>query len=293
MGNRREAAALIALLRSGKVRWTQTADFVEEAGSAIAALEEVLADGDAPALFSETERLDLAVIEHEIATWEDEGMRMLTVLDEPYPENLRTVFNRPPFLFIAGDLSPEDERSVAIVGTRRATERGLQEAAEVSGKLADAGYAIISGLAAGIDTAAHHAALERGARTVAVIGTGLRRGYPAENAHRQQRIAAEGAVISQFWPDQPPTKNTFPLRNVVMSGLARATVVIEASDTSGARMQTRLAREHGRPVFLLDSLRNHEWARDAASHPGTRFVSDPGEIASQLDRLAAPEALFA
>ncbi len=292
MSRLHESAALLALLRTGEVPWARAADVVEEAGSATAALTQALSGGDRPPLFGDGAPPELDAIEAEIAAWEAEGMRLLTVLDEDYPLNLRTVFNRAPFLLVAGRLSPHDERSVAVVGTRRASKEGIAQATEVAGRLADAGYTIISGLAAGIDTAAHHAALDRNARTVAVVGTGLRHSYPAENGDLQRCIASKGAVVSQFWPDQPPTRTTFPLRNAVMSGLARATVVVEASATSGARMQARLAREHGRPVFLMEALRDHVWARDAASHPGTRFVSDPAEIAEQLDRLAAPAALF-
>ena len=134
--------------------------------------------------------------------------------------------------------------------------------------LVDARYTVVSGLAEGIDSAAHLAALDAGGRTVGVIGTGLRRAYPAKNAELQDRIASEAAVVSQFWPDAPPTKTSFPMRNVVMSGVARATVVVEASHTSGARMQARFALEHGRPVFLLESLLEHEWAQDYAERPG-------------------------
>lgn len=291
--DRSETAALIALLRTGDVPWTRSADLVEEAGSAVLALEHVLSGGDRPALFGSGAEPDLHAVETELATWEAEGMQVLTVLDERYPANLRTVFNRPPLLFVAGTLSSGDERSVAVVGTRKASTVGLAQAEEVTGVLVDAGYTIVSGLAAGIDAVAHKAALARGVRTVAIIGTGLRRRYPAENAVLQERIGAEGAVISQFWPDHPPTRTTFPLRNAVMSGFARATVVVEASGISGARMQARLASEHGRPVFLLESLREHEWAHEAAARPGTRFVSEPAAIAEQLDRLAAPEAVFA
>jgi DNA processing protein len=141
--------------------------------------------------------------------------------------------------------------------------------------LVDAGDTVVSGLAAGIDTAAHLGALDRAGRTLAVIGTGLRRAYPATNAPLQQRIADDAAVVSQFWPDAPPSKRTFPMRNVLMSGLARATVVIEASETSGARMQARLAAmasasmERGSRYGALPA---HHQA--VADRPGGAFVGD-------------------
>ncbi|MGI9097165.1 MAG: DNA-processing protein DprA [Solirubrobacteraceae bacterium] len=145
----------------------------------------------------------------------------------------------------------------------------------------------------GIDTAAHLAALESGGRTVAVIGTGLRRTYPATNVELQRRLARESAVLSQFWPDQPPTRRTFPMRNAVMSGFAQATVVVEASDTSGARMQARFALGHNRPVFLLRSLLEHEWAQEYAGLPGTTVVDTGAEVLDHLERLTTldPRAL--
>jgi DNA processing protein len=181
-----------------------------------------------------------------------------------------------------------------VVGARKATPQGLASAATIAQHLTDNGYTVVSGLAAGIDTAAHTAALARNGRTVAVIGTGLARCYPAQNAALQRRIAADCAVISQFWPDAPPSRRSFPMRNAVMSGFALATVVVEASDTSGARMQARLACAQGRPVFLLASLvQRQAWAKDYASRPGTHVVRQPEDITTILERLIAPGSLVA
>ncbi len=295
MAPRTEAAAVVALLRVGSRPWSEYADLVEEAGSASAVLEEELArEARAPALFGgEHDAPDLDAISGEIEAWGREGMRLLTVLDPGYPENLRSVHDRPPFVFVAGRLELRDARSIAVVGTRRASEHGLSQARGIAEHLVDADYAVVSGLAAGIDTAAHVAALSRGGRTVAVIGTGLRRCYPAQNADLQRRIATDCAVISQFWPDAPPARRSFPMRNAVMSGFALATVVVEASHTSGSRMQARLALEHGRPVFLLESLLEHEWAREYAGRPGTHVVGSPEEITTLVDRLTSPGVLVA
>ena len=219
------------------------------------------------------------------------GHRGVSVLDDDYPPNLRTIHNRPPLLFVRGRLTPKDARSVAVVGTRRPSDAGLRHARAVASGLTEAGYTVVSGLAAGIDTAAHTATLDRDGRTVAVIGTGIRRTYPPANAELQQRIAREIAVLSQFWPDAPPTKTSFPMRNIVMSGLSRATVVIEAAERSGARMQARYALEHGRPVFLLESLLEHEWAREYAERPGTHVVKRVDDVVELVDRLAAPDIL--
>jgi DNA processing protein len=292
-----ETAALIALVRRGGRAWHQIAELVEARGSALAVLHEPDPDdAAAPTLFpaeqgSEHEVPDLHAIVDELQQWNAEGITTATVLDDDYPANLRTIHNRPPFIFVRGSLTPDDERSVAVVGTRRASDAGVGRARDVATGLVGAGYTVVSGLADGVDTAAHLAALESGGRTVAVIGTGLRRTYPAKNASLQQRIADEGAVVSQFWPDSPPTKTSFPMRNVVMSGLARATVVIEASHTSGARMQARFALEHGRPLFLIESLLEHEWARQYAERPGAYVVRTADEVVERVERLVVPDVL--
>jgi DNA processing protein len=148
---------------------------------------------------------------------------------------------------------------------------------------------IVSGLARGIDTAAHRAVLERGRRTIAVIGTGITRSYPKENAELSEQIAASGAVVSQFWPSAPPASWSFPRRNVTMSGIAQGTVVIEASATSGAKMQARVAYQHGKKVFLLRSLvDSYPWARRFVGQRNVRVVDDVRDV---LRELADPEAI--
>jgi DNA processing protein len=285
---RRETAAIVALLRSRAVAWNRAAEAVEEVGSAV----ELLAGLRGDALFDERADLDatLDAIEQELDAWETEGMRVVSVLDASYPVNLRAVHDRPALLFVRGRLDDADESSVAIVGTRQAGEAGRAWARSCAHALVEAGYVIVSGLAAGIDTAAHKAALEADGRTVAVIGTGLRRVYPKANARLQELLGREHAVVSQFWPDQPPGKHTFPMRNGVMSGFALATVVVEASDTSGARTQARLALQHRRPVFLLSSLLEHAWAREYAARAGTHVIDAPSQVIGELERLYSLDA---
>jgi DNA processing protein len=292
MSPARESAALVALLRLDRRPWREYAEAVEHAGSALTVLEADLADdGGQATLLPEPSAPHLARAAAEIDAWSKEGFQLLTVLDDGYPENLRTVHDRPPILFVAGRLAAQDARSVAVVGTRRATGAGLRTAAHIADALARAGVVVVSGLAAGIDTAAHEAALAAGGRTVAVIGTGLRHSYPPENAALQARIAAEGAVVSQFWPDAPPGRTTFPLRNAVMSGLALGTVVVEASFRSGARLQARLALAHGRPVFLWRALLDEPWARDVAQRPGVQVIDDPAQVTETVERLNAMDEL--
>jgi DNA processing protein len=293
MANRTEAAALIALLRAGRRTWAEYADLVEEARSAVAVLEREHDAEPATLLDPEPVPAPFEDIAAEIDAWEAAGMRLRTVLDPDYPENLRAVHDRPPFVFVAGTIAPEDRRAIAVVGARVASQHGVWAAKAIAEHLVDQGYTVVSGLAAGIDNAAHTAALERGGRTLAVIGTGLGRYYPPHHEELQRRIAAECAVISQFWPDAPPSRRSFPMRNAVMSGMALATVVVEASLTSGSRIQARLALEHGRPVFLLESLLEHEWARQFADKPGARVIRSPDEITTFVGRLRSPGALVA
>jgi DNA processing protein len=289
---------LVALLRRGDRLWHHYADLVESRGSALAVLAgdyEDPAQLEAPALFNTAppavEDVDLDAIMREVEAWRSEGMRLLTVLDHDYPANLRTIHNRPPLLFVRGELTEADSESIAVVGTRRPSAEGLRVADEMASRIARAGYTVVSGLAEGIDTAAHEATLAQGGRTVAVIGTGLRRSYPQKNAALQRRLGDESAVVSQFWPDAPPTKTSFPMRNAVMSGFALATVVIEAGDTSGARTQARHALGHGRPVFLFASLLRHRWAREYAELPGTHVVEAADEVLDQVGRLTSVDAL--
>ena len=293
MPDHTEAAALIALLRAGKRPWSEYAALVEEAGSAVAVLEREH-DAEPAMLFDEDRPLDqLEQIAAEIDAWDADGMRLHTVLDPGYPENLRAVHDRPPFVFVAGSMAPADGRAIAVVGARVASPQGVRAAGAIAEHLVDQGYTVVSGLATGIDHGAHSAALARGGRTLAVVGTGLRRSYPPQHAELQRRIAAEGAVISQFWPDAPPSRRSFPMRNAVMSGLSLATVVVEASTTSGSRIQARLALEHGRPVFLLESLLEQDWAKEFATRPGARVIRSPDEVTTFIERLTSPGALVA
>ena len=201
--------------------------------------------------------------------------------------NLRMIHQHPPVLFMRGTADERDATSVAVVGTRQPTPRGIDQASQLAAGLAANGVPVISGLAAGIDTAALTAALTAGGRSVAVIGTGIDRVYPPQNAGLQEEIAAKGLVISQFLPGSPPTKASFPMRNAVMSGYALATVVVEAADRSGSRMQARLALQHGRHVFLMRSLLEHEWAREYAERPGVTVVETADDVFVGLQRLAS------
>jgi DNA processing protein len=284
MSARAETAALVALLRSDRRPWSEYAVSIEQSGGVAAVLQEELG------LLASQETQAAAA---DLARWNDQGIGALSVLDPGYPDNLRAVHDRPPLIFIAGRLGQADSRAVAVIGSRRASPGGLGRAKAISTQLVAEGYTVASGLAAGIDSAAHLAALDSGGRTIAVIGTGLLKCYPPQNAALQARIASECAVISQFWPEAPAARKSFPLRNAVMSGISLATVVVEASPTSGARTQARLALAHGRPVLLADSLLRQDWARELSRRPGTHVVGSPNEVTEVVGRIMAPGALVA
>jgi DNA processing protein len=229
-------------------------------------------------------------VEAKVASAAEVGARLVTVLDDDYPANLRLITKLPPFLFVRGELRRDDARSVAVVGTRRASGEGLERARDLARALVAEGVTVISGLAKGIDTAAHTATLAAGGRTIAVIGTGIRRTYPAENALLADRILERGAIVSQFWPDAAPARYTFPMRNEVMSGISQGTAVIEASRTSGAKMQARLALEQGKRAFLMSSLvTNESWARDYIDKRGAIEVASVADVVGRLRSAAQVE----
>jgi DNA processing protein len=286
-----ETVALVALLRFGRRRHQDYARLVEQAGSAQTVLEcELGVDGAQAVLFAPVQPPWVDTTHAEVGEWLARDIRLVTVLDERYPGNLRQVDDRPPLLFIAGALERADDRSIAIIGARRASAEGLRLAERFAAEFVGNDFTVVSGLAAGIDRAAHETALALGGRTVAVIGTGLlHQSYPPENAELQRQIAARCAVISQFWPDTPPTKKTFPMRNAVMSGLSQGSVVIEASERSGARVQARLALAHGRPVFLLERLLEQEWARELARREGVHVVTCADDVMAEVDPVISGE----
>lgn len=284
--NMSERAALLVLLQRTGSKWAEVARLVEDRGSALS----LLSQESGQLQFGEhTTSVDqeLAGAAQQILDWEKEGIHFATLLDDDYPPQLLSIHQRPPFVTWTGHQSGADWRGVAIVGTRIPTEEGARRARQLASELALRGITVVSGLAKGIDAAAHLGALDSGGRTVAVIGTGLNISYPRENSSLQRRIASEGMVLSQFLPTSPPSKISFPMRNAIMSGFSFATVVIEASEKSGARMQARLALQHGRPVLLLEQLRQHQWARDLGGRPGARFVSSIEDIVAILDEAAS------
>ncbi len=179
------------------------------------------------------------------------GARLVLLEDAEYPASLRPIDLPPPFLIVRGKLIREDGLAVAIVGSRRGSSYGLRVAERLGKDLGARGVTVVSGLARGVDTAAHRGALDVGGRTIAVLGSGVDVVYPPENRRLASQIAETGAVVSQFPMGTPPLPHHFPARNRVIAGLTLGTVVVEAAERSGALITARLAGELGREVYAV------------------------------------------
>ena len=179
------------------------------------------------------------------------GVLVLTWDEEGYPRHLKEIDQPPPVLYLRGSLMPEDEWAVAIVGTRRVTSYGRQVAEEVATSLAHNGVTIVSGLARGVDSIAHQAALNAGGRTLGVLGNGVDLVYPPENRRLASQIIEHGVLVSDYALGTPPDGLNFPPRNRIISGLSIAVVIVEAGVTSGALITASFAAEQGRDVFAV------------------------------------------
>jgi DNA processing protein len=221
------------------IAWEAPADSLRAAGLSQKIIE---------SLFAIRSKVDLAgLLERYCA----QGIDVMTWEETGYPKRLKEIDQPPPVLYLRGKLLPEDDWTVAIVGTRRITAYGRQIAEELSGYLASNGVTIVSGLARGVDKVAHEAALQAGGRTLAVLGSGVDRVYPPEHLQLAGKIITQGALISDYPPGTPPEGMNFPPRNRIISGLSQATVVIEAGETSGALITATFAAEQGREVFAV------------------------------------------
>lgn len=181
----------------------------------------------------------------------DLGAHVITAQDDEYPPALREIHDPPIVLYVCGNLTERDRHAVAVVGSRKATHYATECAKKLSFQIAYAGLTIVSGLARGIDTAAHQGALAAKGRTIAVIGSGLGCLYPPENAELAERIAASGAVISEFPIDTAPDRQTFPIRNRIVTGCSFGVLVVEAGANSGALISANMAAEQGRTLYAV------------------------------------------
>lgn len=231
--------------------------------------------------------------ESDYAALRAEGIDVVTLRHESYPDLLREVPGPPPVLFLRGSISLEDRRAVAIVGTRRLSSYGREMARTLARDLAQAGVTIVSGLARGVDGIAHAAALDAGGRTIAVLGNGVRSVYPPEHRQLADRIAARGAVLSDFHPDAPPDGPNFPARNRLISGLSLGVVVVEAPMRSGALITVDFAADQGRDVFAVPGsvLSPASAGCNRILRDGARPVRSADDVLEDLRLGEAPQQL--
>ncbi|MBI2370935.1 MAG: DNA-protecting protein DprA [Deltaproteobacteria bacterium] len=233
-------------------------------------------------------------LDAEVAQLQKAGLTLVPWTDPTYPRGLRVIPDPPPFLYVRGALMPEDWRAVAMVGSREASSYGLAAAERLAAELALRGITVVSGLARGIDAAAHRGALAVGGRTLAVLGCGLDRVYPAAHQDLAEAVRAQGALLGEFPPGTPPLPEHFPVRNRLISGLALGVIVVEAAERSGSLITARAALDQGREVFAVPGP-----ITSATSH-GTHWLLKQGaklvegvtdileELTGVLGELPAP-----
>ena len=243
-----------------------------------------IGDDTAEAIAHWEKNIDLA---SELKRITDFGCHILTQADEEYPELLREIYDPPVVLYVKGQLTARDKNAIAIVGSRQTTHYGIEVARKLGYQLAYVGVTVVSGGARGIDTAAHQGALNGKGRTVAVLGTGINLVFPPENAELFERIAANGALITQFPFNRPADKQSFPIRNRIVAGMTLGSVVVEASLSSGALITANFATDYGRQVFAvpgrIDSPRSkgcHELIKK-----GAKLCEGAEDILSEFEYL--------
>ena len=243
---------------------------------------EIAAAGIPPKISTQIQTLeqnDGASVERELSEIEKFGARLVTFLDIEYPVLLKEIHNPPPALYVKGTIQPRDSLALSIVGSRRAGEEGLILARRMARALADRGLTIVSGLALGVDCAAHQGALlSEGGRTLAVLGNGLCQGPPRSNQSVADEVEKHGAILSEFPMMFPASKSTFPRRNRIIAGLSLGTLVIHAPERSGALITARYAREQGREVFAAPGR-----PTDLLSAGCNRLIADGAHMATSSD----------
>ena len=222
------------------------------------------------------------------------GVHALTWHDDDYPSQLKEIYDLPPLIYVKGRLMPDDERSIAVVGTRNPSHYGRQVAEQLVYDIANAGVTIVSGLARGVDGIAHRAALDSGKRTVAVLGSGLDIIYPREHTNLSERIVENGALVSEHVLGTRPDARNFPRRNRIMSGMTLGTLVIEAGARSGALITARQALEENREVFAVPgsifsprSDGTNRLIRESAA----KLVTDCEDVLEELNLSAVPRQI--
>lgn len=219
-------------------------------------------------------------VETELRLIEKHQVRLITFCEPNYPKNLAQIYDPPFLLYVRGDIKEEDHRAIAIVGTRKPTTYGLGEAEKLAGQLAQRGITVVSGLARGIDTAAHRGALQREGRTIAVLACGVDVAYPEENKELMRQISNQGALVSEYPMSTKPIRTLFPMRNRIISGLSLGVVIVEGSTDSGALITARWATEHNREVFAVPGPVHSPQAKGPHS-----LIKDGAKLVEQVDDI--------
>ncbi len=221
------------------------------------------------------------------------GARALTLMDPDYPARLRHLYAPPAVLYVHGELTAADELAVAVVGTRRATMYGREATEGIVAGLAAHRLTIVSGLARGIDTIAHKAALAAGGRTIAVLGSGVDVIYPEENKRLAEEIRQRGAIVSEYPLGTKPDAANFPPRNRIISGLSLAVLVVEAGEDSGALITADFALEQGREVLAVPGpiFARSSRGTNRLIQQGAKLVASPEDVLEELDLTGAPQQL--
>jgi len=226
-------------------------------------------------------------VEEELREIAARDLKVITLADPDYPKPLRAIDSAPPVLYLKGNYIEKDQLAIAMVGTRRPSPYGIMIAGKLAKELAELGFTIVSGLALGIDTAAHRGALSAGARTIAVLGGGFLSIYPQENRGLVEEIARSGAVVSEYSLKTLPDRWTFPRRNRIISGLTRGTIVVEAPQHSGALITAKCALEQGREVFAVPGPITEEASKGTHQliQQGAKLITDIDDILAEFADL--------
>ena len=233
-----------------------------------------------------------AEAEAEIRRAREAGVRIVPFIDPHYPARLRAIADPPPLLYVKGEFSAADEKAVAIVGSRSASDYGRKVARNICRGLASLGFTVVSGMARGIDGTAHESALDGGGRTIAVLGSGVDRIYPPEHEGLSERIARQGAVISELSLGARPVAFNFPARNRLISGLSLGVVVVEATEKSGSLITAAHALEQNREIFAVPGEVGSSRSRGAHRliRQGAKLVENADDIIEEIaPQLARPE----
>ncbi len=212
------------------------------------------------------------------------GTELVTMMDDRYPEGLRTIFDPPLMLYVRGNVELLQGPGVAVVGTRRPSPYGVMVAEKFSRELAEAGLVVMSGMARGIDTAAHKAALAVKGKTLAVLGCGADVVYPAENRQLAAQIARDGLIVSEYPLRTPAYPQNFPVRNRIVSALSSGVMIVEGAQYSGSAITARLAMDQGREVFAVPGnvTSKQSWGPNLLIRQGARLVQEPGDVLMDL-----------